>query len=967
MREYVFNLLIGLMFLSSCTLAEIQTGNTEQEPVTETVPVRFTARETDRTRSSIDPDEHQVRDMTVYAFHDGMLADEAYVTGKDEAVLELSSGMSYNIYAVANMGYIKADADEADFLSSLSYSIAGLSDLSEDLPMACFYGELQVGTRRQTVGLDLERLVAKISLSVDRNALMEGLQVKSARLCQSSSVVRPFKWHGKGGSRAEMESEVIDGDFATVSDLIALNDGGEIVFYALENCQGILLPENDDPFCKTPDMLGDKKDLCTYLEVSCVFGSEGLLDGWVDYRIYIGLDEVTSFDVPGNACIDVSLHLTDNGLKNVSWKVDADITVRDGYVTGVVSEGMHGMSDLYVGERILYEVNFADELLEYLGGDVSGCTLALLEKGVESDDVLFENLEYDGNMLTAEVSCRMPVEGDIYVYAPDGECLGLMEDGVTVRVPHMLFSEYPQWTEDEPVESLTYLPECEINGDQAIFYLYLVDRDGYNLNGARSYGFDKTLFSFKDDGAMDGVVPVSSIRTYFGPVSQTASCSAVSAVSVICRNSGTDHAVNLLLADIYNSRKSLTICASESYTGISGRAGIGLGIKPIGLTLVDNGWAGYHQCQLSMIVDNPSNLPLEASIWELVATDKKYGAVDEAYVESNLDLDHIEYMTGTFYNESPPFYGSSSAFVSERNDNGDQALVRQALLIYPLEGISTDDIACAVNYDKRGPDQMIHMLDVTICGCGILAGDLTFQDKVSDGSSSYNYIYYSEESRNYKGTVVTSGGDFITSSGKWVYDYPNLSAPGLDRMYERFSSSQPVHISMIYAPDYGRVSTMTYVGNGAQYGLTLSFLYSGVVNGYVKTYPKGTWYAAQNNYCEVDFSHSFSGVPLRPEADFTWADAGELKNAMDQVYAHSYKDSPRPLGADSYMHRAHPTDVELDVSVLVEGDKGEELYPFYVDWDSDYLEYWHEQDAKDYKAVLNSDYKGFEVVVVTHK
>lgn len=962
----MLKMLAGCVCMYSCELAEIPEAELESEAGT-CVSVRFRAEISSQTRSSVSPDEDVVENMTVYAFHDGMLADEVYVAGKDEAVLELLSGMSYDIYAVANMGYVRADADETDFLSSVSYSIAGLSDLSENVPMSCFYGELQVGTGSQVVVLDFDRLVSKISLSVERNALLEGLQVRSVRLCQSASVVRPFKWYGKGGSRAEAPSEVIDGDYATSEDIACLNAGGEVIFYALENCQGILLPDNDDPFCKVPDMLGDRKDLCTYLEVSCVFGSEGLLDGWVDYRIYIGLDAVTSFDVPGNACIDVSLQLTDRSLKKVSWKVDADITVRDGYVTGRVAKGMHGMSDLYVGERFLYEVSFADELLEYLGGDVAGCTLALLEKGVESDDVIFENLEYDGNMLTAEVSCRMPVEGDIYVYAPDGECLGLMEDGVTVRVPHMLFSEYPQWTEDEPVESLTYLPECEINGDQAIFYLYLVDRDGYNLNGARSYGFDKTLFSFKDDGAMDGVVPVSSIRTYFGPVSQTASCSAVSAVSVICRNSGTDHAVNLLLADIYNSRKSLTICASESYTGISGRAGIGLGIKPIGLTLVDNGWAGYHQCQLSMIVDNPSNLPLEASIWELVATDKKYGAVDEAYVESNLDMAHIEYMTGTFYNESPPFYGSSSAFVSERNDNGDQALVRQALLIYPLDGISTDDIACAVNYDKRGPDQMIHMLDVTICGCSIRDDDLTFQDKVSDGSSSYNYIYYSEESRNYKGTVMTSGGDFISSSGRWVYDYPNLSAPGLDRMYERFSSSQPVHISMIYAPAYGRVSAMTYVGNGAQYGLTLSFLYSGVVNGYVQTHPKGTWYAAQDNYCEVDFSHSFSGVPLRPEADFTWADAGELRNAMDQVYAQSYKDSSRPLGADSYMHRAHPTDIDLALNVLVEGDKGSELYPFYVDWDSDYLEYWHEQDAKDYKAVLNSDYKGFEAVVVTHK
>ena len=956
----------GLGVLLSCSVEELRPAADLQNEM-EKVTVSFAAQVAEETRSSVSPDEDAIRDVNVYAFRNGFLESYAFAEDSDDIAMDLTVGNGYNIYAVANLGRCEMNCTEDEFARLYEYSVSRLSDLSDLIPMSCVVTDVNVVSSPGTIVLNMERKAARITLSVDKEALLEGLQVQSVRLCQCASRVFPFRWHGDGGSRVLSASETIDGDYATASDLRLLNDGKEMVLYTLENCQGILLPDNTDPFKKVPMMIEDKDELCTYIDVKCSFTGQGLFDGDVSYRIYLGLDACTSFDIPGNSCIDISLMLTDEGLRTVSWKVDADVNVSDGYARGRVLEGMHDLDDLYVGEVLKYEVEVSDELMDYLGGDATGCTLGLQKEGAESDDVIFKDLSYEDDVMTVELWCRRPGNAALYLYSPEGECLGCLDDCVTVRMPQIKFSEYPAWTDDSSVDGLTYLPECEINGTSAEFYIYLVDEDGCNLNGVRSYGFDSSLFSFQDGGAEMAGVPVEGVRSVFGSVQSAGDGTAIASVTVQCRNSGADHDANLLLADIYSEGRPVLLGVIENHTGMSADAKVGLGIPQIALTLVDNGWAGYHDCQLSLVVDNPSNLPLDVSVWQLVATDSRYESVNREYVEENLVLEHMQYMTGEFYNGAPPFYGASSSFVSERNECGDKALMRQSLLIYPLKGISSDDIIMAVNYDRRGANQMIHVVDAAITGHRIREEDLTLVDSVSDGSATYDYLYYGDDSRNYQGASLFSWGVPVSAPRTWKYDYPNMSAVTLDRMYERYLSSGAVRVMMIYAPDEGKTAVMTYVGQGAQYGLSLSFLYSGVVNGYVQTYPKGTWFAAQDNYCSTEFSHQASTVPLRATSSFIWADAGQLKAAMDGIYAHSYKDSPRPLGSDSYMHRAHPTDMDLEMNILVEGDEGKELYPFYVDWDSDYLEYWHEQDATKYKCNLSSECQCFSFVMVRPK
>lgn len=930
------------------------------------VHVRFSPELSDQTRSSISPDESLIYDLNVYAFRNGVLVDEVYSTSLDNVVMELPIGYSYDIYAVANMGRCPSDAIEERFVEEFEYSIGDLSEINERIPMSCVCRNVNVGQGTKEVRLLMERAVAKVVLSVDKASILKGLQVKSVRLCQSSSVVYPFKWDGQGGSRAESADEVISGDFATEVDLNSLNSGESVVFYALENCQGILLPDNTDPLEKVPYRIGDKETLCTYLEVCAAFGSEGILDGNVNYRIYLGLDSTSSFDVPGNSSINVSLMLTDDGLRDISWKVDADVSVREGYVYGYVSEGMHGMTDLYVGEKVLYELELADDLLEYIKGDLFGCRLEFLENGEVSDGISVNHISADGGILQAELLCRESVEGELVLYGPDGEHLGCVEKRVFVKVPDVVFSEYSVWEESDPVESLTYSPECEINGVPAEFYMYFVDENGCNLNGCQSYGFASELFDIYDVAAESGGEPVNAIRVESTPVNGGLYCEAAAHINVYCDNDGTDHLENVQLSDLYGHGEPVYVEFVDESFGISQSASVKLGIPQMTLTLVDNGWAMYHDCQLSVIVDNPSNLPLHVSAWQLMITNNKYGAVDKTYVENNLILDRMCYMTGEFYNGNPPLYGSKSSFVSERNDYGTVALESGEKLVYPLSGISSDDLNKAIYYDKQGIRQMMHMVDVTSNGSKIRDGDILLEDSVSNGSATYNYIYYSEDSWNYKGAGLSSAGDMVYYSGVWSYDYPNVNALTLDGLYDRYAVGSPVYVTLNYNSSSEKITLLTNSQN-ALHDFNVSMLYHGQVNGYVQTYPKGTWSDPQDNYCTVDFEHVTTGLPMKVNSTYVWADDGKVKDAIDGIYEFSYKDSPKGLGGNAYMHRAHPVDFDLNVSCAVEGDNKSQLYPIIIDWKFDNIPYYHEQDGINYKCTLNAVSDMFSIVIVSSK
>lgn len=312
-----------IMMLCSCT-QQIQEEFWDPSSYgnQETVPVDFCISVDDSlmTRSSITASESAIKNINIYAYYGGMLETSTYSESSSGLSLNLVVGRSYNIYALANTGKVNAPTTETA-LQSYRYSITSVSDLNKGLPMSFRQGGFVVGSTSK-VNIRLQRLISRIRFSIDKSALKD-FQVTDVKLCQAALKVSAFSTGSKAGST----SEVGDGDKASTSDLSTLNSGGTITFYALENCQGVLLSSNTNSENKIPDKLTTTQSkICTYLEMTASFKGEykgvAVESDHVKYRFYLGADNCTDFNIERNKDIVINLTLTEDRIFDESWKVE---------------------------------------------------------------------------------------------------------------------------------------------------------------------------------------------------------------------------------------------------------------------------------------------------------------------------------------------------------------------------------------------------------------------------------------------------------------------------------------------------------------------------------------------------------------------------------------------------------------------------------------------------------------------
>ena len=289
--------------------------------VTKAVPVEFVISTTDttKTRSSIAVSDTKVADINIYAYYDGMLEASVYEKSPQSVSLSLMNGRKYNLYALSNMGEFDGPVSE-DELIAMDYSIEAISDMSGGLPMSWSQKNFTVSGSSPKASVTLERLVSRIRFSIDKSAL-DGLSVTAVQLKQGALRATPFI----SGSKAASTSEVGDGDYATSSDITSLNSGNTVTFYALENCQGVLLPNNKEASSKVPEEIADKSALCTYLEMTASFSGQyegvDVSSDNVKYRFYLGEDNCTDFNVIRNKDVKINLKVTEDRIFDESWRV----------------------------------------------------------------------------------------------------------------------------------------------------------------------------------------------------------------------------------------------------------------------------------------------------------------------------------------------------------------------------------------------------------------------------------------------------------------------------------------------------------------------------------------------------------------------------------------------------------------------------------------------------------------------
>lgn len=289
------------------------------------VDVEFSVSCTDstQTRSSISASETAVANLNLLVYYNGKLEASSYIESPTSFSMSLVRGRTYNMYALANMGKVTAPSTE-DQLQGYQYSISKITDIKQGFPMCWNIEKKTISGASPAISIILERMVSRINFSIDSSEL-EDFTVTAVRLRQGALKMYPFFENGSGGSRASSPSDVDDGDWACSSDLTRLNAGGKATFYALENCQGVLLPGNKSAESKIPSEIPSSADLCTYLEMTASYSGEyegvPVSSDNVVYRFYIGNDNCSDFNVIRNNDVDISLTVTRERIFDESWRV----------------------------------------------------------------------------------------------------------------------------------------------------------------------------------------------------------------------------------------------------------------------------------------------------------------------------------------------------------------------------------------------------------------------------------------------------------------------------------------------------------------------------------------------------------------------------------------------------------------------------------------------------------------------
>lgn len=303
---------------------------------------------------SAPPQEQLISDISLMIFDESGSAEECIYldNGVQECTCRLVADKRYTFCACANFGS-QVYADHMEELQELVHYFAYPDEYREGIPMAATV-EAAV-TADAAIEIPLQRLMAKISLRVDRSRLDKDVEfnVRSARIGNCPRYVRPF-----GQSRIEDGDDAFPygyflDDIQTADLNTGIGDGlsREVSLYMFENIQG----SADGPVIRDSDKIfredDPRRDICSYIELDIDYlssekksGEKGLI-----YRFYLGEDR-SSFDVVRNTHYHITVTPENDGLSEMSWRVDQSGIEDIGptWLKGYPSEYIQGN----IGDRI---------------------------------------------------------------------------------------------------------------------------------------------------------------------------------------------------------------------------------------------------------------------------------------------------------------------------------------------------------------------------------------------------------------------------------------------------------------------------------------------------------------------------------------------------------------------------------------------------------------------------------------
>ena len=288
--------------------------------------IRINFHEADVPVRSMSPDEDKITDISLIIFDEsGHAEDCIWLTrGSRTCTTELVIDKKYTFCACANFGY-QIYASHIEELQDIRYHLAYPDEYREGIPMAAVKEVLI--TEECIVDIDLQRLMAKISLRMDRSRLDRDVEmnVRSARIGNCPRYVKPFT-----NSKIEDHDDTFPtgyllNDIQTAELNYNIGEGlsSEVSLYMLENMQGPADGNITHDSEKVFEQKDKRSEMCSYIEMEIEYlssekasGEKGLI-----YRFYLGEDR-NSFDVERNTHYHITVTPENNGLNDDGWRVD---------------------------------------------------------------------------------------------------------------------------------------------------------------------------------------------------------------------------------------------------------------------------------------------------------------------------------------------------------------------------------------------------------------------------------------------------------------------------------------------------------------------------------------------------------------------------------------------------------------------------------------------------------------------
>ncbi len=399
--------IVSVFLLTGCSR-----GTSDASPYINSA-VKVAISTSDGRTKTLDPDETEISDLNIFLFDGkGRMEESRFISGRE--LYKIDNGVEYGftwligtecqVYACANFGFRMSAVNSLQDLEDFRYHLAYPDEYSRGIPMSGKSEKILVTGQTEKIDLQLERLMSKISVSINRTKLDKGITFnikgisiggcpRSVNAFKSSKALNSNDIFTKGFSK-----NYIEADGLNIDEQPGISK--EVSVYMLENMQGELLPNAKDEKDKILDSLDAVSRVCSYIELQAEYKSDSLYsaaENYLIYRFYLG-DKPSNFDVERNCHYHISVIPEKDGLNGTGWRIDKSsltaygntaITVYPGkYVTGKVGDDLHIWAEVSpAGSRL----TFGKEELEYdkergiydytMDSDNRGVTLHLKNPG----------------------------------------------------------------------------------------------------------------------------------------------------------------------------------------------------------------------------------------------------------------------------------------------------------------------------------------------------------------------------------------------------------------------------------------------------------------------------------------------------------------------------------------------------------------------------------------------------------